>query len=189
MRTGWAEATPAFSYGLSQTGSTRSGGSPSQLAAFLAWRLLASGDLDNHLSKVTRPGLQRRHHILTKALRALQEQIGDVDISICDSNTQRGHVYGGYFVWIKLPKRFDAAVVADHARKHQNLIVGHGAMFEVHGDEASATFRNHIRLCFSWESEENITEGVTRLLEALRGYNESAGTSADDSPDEDKRTQ
>jgi hypothetical protein len=48
-------------------------------------------------------------------------------------------------------------------------------MFEVHGDEASATFRNQIRLSFSWESEENIKEGVTRLLQVLRCYNEGPG--------------
>lgn len=30
VRTGWAEATPKFTYGLSQCGSSRSGGAPSQ---------------------------------------------------------------------------------------------------------------------------------------------------------------
>jgi DNA-binding transcriptional MocR family regulator len=30
VRTGWAEATPKFIYGLSQCGSSRSGGAPSQ---------------------------------------------------------------------------------------------------------------------------------------------------------------
>jgi DNA-binding transcriptional MocR family regulator len=45
VRTGWAEASPKFIYGLSQCGSSRSGGAPSQLTATVINELLASGEL------------------------------------------------------------------------------------------------------------------------------------------------
>jgi DNA-binding transcriptional MocR family regulator len=172
IRTGWVEATPAFAYGLSQTGSTRSGGSPSQLAAVLACKLLSSGALDSHLANITRPRLRRRHHVMTQALQALREHRADLSISGLGA-----HNYGGYFVWVRLPERFDSSALADYARKHQNLIVGQGALFEVCGDEASAPFNHHIRLSFSWESEENIVEGVARLLDVLCTYDQGAGAS------------
>lgn len=163
MRTGWAEGTPAFAYGLSQTGSTRSGGSPSQFGATVMCRLLKDGTLDSHLQDVIIPALQRRHELLVAALDKYVAPLGVRYDTASSSAT-----YGGYFVWLSLPESLDSEVVAEYARKEENLIFGHGRMFEVYGDEDLAQFRHHIRLSFSWEPEETIVEGVRRLRTVLQ---------------------
>ncbi|MBE3049812.1 hypothetical protein IMZ48_46405 [Candidatus Bathyarchaeota archaeon] len=164
IRTGWAEGTPAFAYGLSQTGSTRSGGSPSQFSATLMCKLLRDGTLDSHLQGVIIPALQRRHALL---LEALGEHVAPLGVSY-DAASEGSGGYGGYFVWLSLPGSLDSEAVAEYAEREENLIVGSGKMFEVHGDEESALFRHHIRLSFSWEEEDAIVEGVRRLGSVLR---------------------
>lgn len=164
VRTGWAEGTPAFTYGLSQTGSTRSGGSPSQFGATVMCRLLQDGTLDSHLQSVIIPALQRRHALL---LGALDEHVAPLGV-LYDTKSGGQAIYGGYFVWLFLPETLDSETIADHAKREESLIFGHGRMFEVHGDEESVPSRNHIRLSFSWESEEAIAEGIQRLASVLK---------------------
>ena len=170
MRTGWAEGTPAFAYGLSQTGSTRSGGSPSQFGATLMCRLLKDGTLDSHVRNVIVPALQRRHALLVAALDEYVAPLGVRYDTAGDGST----AYGGYFVWLCLPESLDSEVIAEYARREKNLVFGHGRMFEVYGDEESALFRHHIRLSFSWEPEETIVEGVQRLRSVLEFHLDKA---------------
>ncbi|PKS05864.1 hypothetical protein jhhlp_007693 [Lomentospora prolificans] len=168
MRTGWAEGTPMLAYALSQTGSTRSGGCPSQFSATLMWKLLKSGELDRHLDVTTVPGLRRRHR---KLLKSIEDHLAPLGVKVPEaSDPAINSWYGGYFVWIILPAVFDSTAIAAQAERDENLIVGHGKMFEVRGDEASATFNHHIRLSFSWEAEEALNEGVRRLSEVMRAY-------------------
>lgn len=164
MRTGWAEGTPAFAYGLSQTGSTRSGGCPSQFSATVICRLLKDGTLDSHIQEVIIPALQRRHALL---LEALDKHVAPLGV-LYNTASGRSGVYGGYFVWLSLPESLDSEAVAEYAKREENLIVGYGRMFEVYGDEKSAPFRHHLRLSFTWESEDAIVEGVQRLGSVLR---------------------
>jgi len=174
MRTGWTEATPKFTYALSQTGSTRSGGSPSQFGATLMWKLLKSGDLDAHLETVIIPGLQRRHRQL---LRSIREHLIPLGLTLDDANHAAGSSqYGGYFVWLTLPSNLDSEAIASRAEREENLTIGHGKMFEVRGDEDSALFRNHIRLSFSWEPEEALAEGIQRLGNIVRSQLEQSMT-------------
>lgn len=42
------------------------------------------------------------------------------------------------------------------------MIVAPGAMFEVPGD-SSVRFEGNVRLCFAWESEVDLEEGVRRM--------------------------
>lgn len=170
IRTGWAEGTPAFAYGLSQAGSTRSGGSPSQFGATLMCRLLRDGVLDSHVQDVIIPALQRRHAIL---VAALDEYVAPLGVRY-DSASGGSATYGGYFVWLSLPESLDSEAIAEYARREENLIFGHGRMFEVYGDEASALFRHHVRLSFSWEPEETIVEGVQRLRTVLEVHLDKA---------------
>jgi DNA-binding transcriptional MocR family regulator len=41
--------------------------------------------------------------------------------------------------------------------------VAEGEIFEVRGDEGSPRFPRNVRLCFSWEEEADVVEGVRRL--------------------------
>ena len=47
--TGWTETSPKFVYGLSESGSSRSGDVPSQLTTTMINELLVSGDLESHI--------------------------------------------------------------------------------------------------------------------------------------------
>lgn len=162
MRTGWVEGTRDFAFGLAQTGSTKSGGAPSHFSATMIWEMMRNGDLARQIDGSCRPALQRRHALL---MREVHKQLDRFGIEVSDGNLGAdGHVtYGGYFVWITFPKGPTAQDIARRASEQENLIVPPGSMFEVKGDEGASRFDNSIRLCFSWEDEEDLVGGVTRL--------------------------
>lgn len=163
IRTGWVAGTRDFAFGLAQTGSTKSGGAPSQLSATLVCEMMAGGDLGRHIDGTCRPALQRRHALL---MQAVHEKLDRFGIEVLDGNVgaEDGQMtYGGYFVWITFPRGPPAADIAKRAMEEENLIVPPGKMFEVKGDEGTVRFENSIRLCFSWEEEEDLVEGVARL--------------------------
>jgi DNA-binding transcriptional MocR family regulator len=161
VRTGWVEGTPDFAYGLSQTGSTRSGGAPSQFSAMIVAEMLKTGEVDRHVAGKVRPALRRRHGMMLEAVREELEKFG---VEVKGESQERGSVYGGYFVWLTLPEDGPGAKeVAGRAKREENLIVAEGEMFEVPGDDRSPRFGRNLRLTFSWEEEGDIVEGVRRL--------------------------
>jgi len=54
-------------------------------------------------------------------------------------------------------------------------------MFEVWGDEKSASFRHEMRVCFAWEDEDKLSAGIYRLGKVIEymlsggGVNEGRG--------------
>ncbi|KAK4449984.1 putative aminotransferase [Podospora aff. communis PSN243] len=162
MRTGWVHGTEDFAFGLAQTGSTKSGGAPSQLCAAMITELVTSGKLDVHLKTNTRSALQSRHG---RILAAIKKELGAYGVGVLESSEHGKSVYGGYFVWLTLPEGGpDAEEVAEWAKREENLVVAPGKLFEV-GE--GAKFGRNIRLCFSWEEIEDIEEGVRRLGSVL----------------------
>ncbi|KAI1149564.1 pyridoxal phosphate-dependent transferase [Nemania diffusa] len=205
-RTGWTYSTADFAHGASQTGSTRSGGAASQLAATIVCELLLSpspqtrpgdGDggsevaegeeecvLDAHIRHTLLPSYARRHALLVRAVRAHLLPLG---VRLLEGSLrERDGVYGGYFIWMTLPhagtptetKTADetrrwptASAIADRCRADEALMIGNGELFAVHGDEEGAAaprVDDAVRLCFAWEDEENLVEGVERLARVLR---------------------
>ncbi|KAJ0118956.1 minotransferase [Diaporthe amygdali] len=162
IRTSWVEGTRDFAFGLAQTGSTKSGGAPSQLCATIVCEMMKSGQLARHIDEACRPSLQRRHALM---MQAVHEHLDQFDIEVLDSNPTDGgqRAYGGYFVWITFRKGPTAQSIAKRALEDENLIVPPGQMFQVTGDEKAVQFPNSIRLCFAWEEEQDLVEGVARL--------------------------
>lgn len=175
IRTGWVEGTRDFAFGLAQTGSSKSGGAPSQLSATLVCQMVQNGELERHIDGLCRPSLQRRHALL---MQAVHEQLDRFGIEVRDSNVTDtgGHTYGGYFVWITFPQGPAAKAIAMRAMEQENLIVPPGENFQVKGDEKSAQFPNSIRLCFAWEEEGDLVEGVARLGRAVESLWDSRDT-------------
>lgn len=165
VRTGWVEGSRAFAKGLSMTGSSRSGGAPSQLCAAIVSDLVHSGELENHIENALRPTLQRRHRLVMDALAQYISPLGAI---VRESSLAGSEIYGGFFIWFTLDLGLPTKVIAEAAMEEENLIIGSGNMFEVHGDEASAKFDTEIRLCFAWEPEEALVEGVRRLGDVAR---------------------
>ncbi|KAL8407985.1 hypothetical protein RB594_006693 [Gaeumannomyces avenae] len=180
VRTGWAEGTPAFITGLAHTGANRSGGAGSQLAAVMIWDMIRTGALAAHVDGVVRPDLQRRHGVLLGALRA---ELAPLGVRFEEPRS----TYGGYFVWLTLPEPVSAPIVARRALTDENLVVAAGDMFQVKGDDGSGRaadgedgarvrFPRNLRLCYSWEDEERLVEGVERLARVLRGLRDRPPT-------------
>ncbi|KAF9890405.1 hypothetical protein FE257_006073 [Aspergillus nanangensis] len=160
-RTGWAEGTAKLAYGLSQTGSSRSGGAPSQLSAAMIDQLFPSGWFQRYLDEVLRPQYAERYRRLMSAIR---EHLVPLGVTLPFSSSE---IAGGYFVWAQLPAPLRAS---DLDLLDQQVNVARGDLFRVQGDADTRTntFDGYVRLCFAWESEENLTEGVRRLAEVVR---------------------
>lgn len=179
LRTGWTQSSPDFALGLSQTGATRSGGAPSQMMASIVNQLLRSGDLQAQIETALRPRFRERHRSM---MRAVQEElvdrfgvlVGEGQLlefaGAADGGAESRGVFGGYFIWLTLPSHSPdgrpfpgGKAIAAQCLRDEGLIIGHGSMFEVQGDEDAVRLDHAIRLCFAWEEEENLAEGIKRL--------------------------
>ncbi|KAI0396733.1 PLP-dependent transferase [Xylariaceae sp. FL0594] len=242
VRTGWTYSTADFAFGTAQTGSTRSGGAPSQLAATIVCELLKKKkrttprspvsashhmpltlgttgqdekeqdeeeeeecQLTNHINHVLRPAYARRHSLL---LRSIAAELAPLGIRVREGSLcGQEDVYGGYFIWMKLPSSTSsspssstttpfpppavtnwkwptAKEIADRCLADEDLRIGHGELFAVQGDSGggdeeeeeeaqsegmASRFDDAIRLCFAWEDEEDLVDGVRRLARVIHG--------------------
>ncbi|KAE8450457.1 hypothetical protein EG329_006533 [Mollisiaceae sp. DMI_Dod_QoI] len=164
VRTGWAEATPKFTYGLSQCGSSRSGGAPSQLAATMMFELLKSGEMETHIQEILCPAYKKRYEIMIAEIEELLVPLG---VKVGEVSFGDKAVFGGYFIWLNMPDRISAETVTDVAKTQENLIVAPGHIFEVSND-SRVQFERCIRLCFSWEEEADLKEAITRLARVVK---------------------
>ncbi|KIX92676.1 uncharacterized protein Z520_11528 [Fonsecaea multimorphosa CBS 102226] len=162
-RTGWAEGTPALVYGLSQTGSSRSGGAPSHLVASFIYQMMATGVLQTHILQELQPAYAQRYHLL---MRAVEQHLLPLGLTMPQADKD---VAGGYFIWLTLPGSLDATRIYKRALKEANLTVIAGPMFKVDGDEQNkeARFEQDLRLCYSWEDLDVLEEGVVRLAQVI----------------------
>ncbi|KAJ5091392.1 hypothetical protein NUU61_006262 [Penicillium alfredii] len=162
-RTGWAEASEKVAYGLSQTGSTRSGGAPSQLCATIIDQIIPTGALQSHIHKVLRPAYAKRYYTL---LEAIHDYLIPQGVTVAAPSST---VAGGYFIWITLPPPLRATEVVRRAQQEESLRLAPGDLFQVPGDATAPghQFGNSIRLSFSWEEPRHLTEGVRRLARVL----------------------
>ncbi|EMC92401.1 hypothetical protein BAUCODRAFT_77716 [Baudoinia panamericana UAMH 10762] len=172
VRVGWVEGTPKFAYGVSQCGTTRSGGAPSQLTSTYMTHLLTSGALPKHIRHTLQPAYARRYASL---MRAIETHLVPLGFTLPQPNRE---VVGGYFVWLALPEgsKWNADKLAARCRTEENVIVAPGGLFEVPGDGERVSFEGHIRLCFAWEDERSLVDGVKRVGRvAARIRDEDAG--------------
>ena len=77
-------------------------------------------------------------------------------------------IVGGYFIWLSLPAPMQAEEVAARAQEEANLIIAPGPMFAVYGDEGAVDLERKVRVCFSWEEEAMLAEGIQRLAQVIR---------------------
>ncbi|CZR63322.1 related to aminotransferase [Phialocephala subalpina] len=164
VRTGWAEATPKFTYGLSQCGSSRSGGAPSQLAATMMTELLKTGELETHIQTVLCPAYKARYDLMITSIQTLLVPLG---VEIGEVSFGEKAVFGGYFIWLEMPDNANIESITDLAKSQENLIVAPGHIFEVSTD-SSVKFERSIRLCFAWEEEADLKESIVRLARVIR---------------------
>lgn len=74
---------------------------------------------------------------------------------------------GGYFVYFLLPPCILAKEFVLRASQDEAVLIADGNMFEVHGDEDAVPARHGVRICFAWEQEDFLAEGLRRLGKVL----------------------
>lgn len=99
---------------------------------------------------------------------AIERHLVPLGVSVSKVSLEGRDVFGGYFIWFELPEGMSAERVAMLAKERENLIVAQGDMFEVYGDEEAVRFERWVRVCFAWEDEELLVEGIERLGRVVR---------------------
>ncbi|KAK5164581.1 Valine--pyruvate aminotransferase [Saxophila tyrrhenica] len=161
IRVGWVEGSERFAYGVSQTGTTCSGGAPSQLTSTYVHELVNGGKLQEFIQHTLRPAYAKRYKLLMKAI---EEHLLPLGFSLPQTDRK---IIGGYFTWLSLPEGLKADILATRAKADANVIIAPGSMFEVPGDDG-LKFETSIRLCWAYEDEEKLEEGVKRIGEVAR---------------------
>nr|POE73076.1 uncharacterized protein CFP56_31015 [Quercus suber] len=180
IRVGWAEGTEILANAISQacvtpksvsemsssllssrilSGTTRSGGAPSQLTTTYVTPLLTSGSLRNHISTVLQPEYAWRYNAMTKAITSYLLPLG---FALPQPSRD---VVGGYFTWLSLPETITAEALAKRCLDEENVVIAPGPLFEVHGQ---ISFNGHIRLCWAREEKSLLAEGVKRVAAAAK---------------------
>lgn len=125
--------------------------------------LLHTGELEKHIFTTLQPAYARRYYSM---MEAIDRHLLPLGVTLPQSERT---VVGGYFLWFSLPKPLLAEEVAQMAKEEQNLIIGQGSLFAVYGDERTEDLERQVRVCFSWEEEDNIPEGIERLSRVIDG--------------------
>lgn len=164
LRTGWAEGTAVFIHDLSLCGSSMSGGPPGQLSSWLAAEAIASGRLDKHIDEVLKPTLQRRSQALLGIIRNFLVPLGVQVGGALDE------VAGGYFISVKLPAHVDSKLLCERAEREHGLLLACGKLFAVHGDENFVSGGDFVRLCFAYEDESRLIDGIKRMAILIESW-------------------
>jgi hypothetical protein len=163
-----------------QSGTTASGGAPSQLTSTYLTHLLQTGALQKHIKTVLQPAYARRYSVL---LHAIQTHLLPLGFELPQPGTE---VVGGYFVWLSLPEPLTATSLARRCRLDEDLIIAPGPIFEVPGDEEAVGFNGHVRLCFAWVDEGDLAEGVERLARVARRMLQEGSSATHQVEDQDE---
>jgi DNA-binding transcriptional MocR family regulator len=146
------------------SGSSRSGGAPSHLTATFLANLLSQGNLQKHISHALLPTYHRRYKIILSTIHTYLLPLG-CQLPPTTQTLSGEKVAGGYFIWLSLPHGISAKALAKRCKSEESLIVAEGGLFEVPGDNVAPVtkFDDCVRLCFTFEEEKRLGEGVERL--------------------------
>ena len=118
--------------------------------------LLQTGQLQDHIRHTLQPAYATNYRALHNAITRHLLPLG---FTLPQPTRD---VVGGFFVWLSLPEGLAAGEFAQVCKEEEGVIVAPGAMFEVPGDEG-VKFDGNVRLCFAWEEEQRLVEGVRRM--------------------------
>ena len=115
-------------------------------------------------------------------MAAIEEYLTPLGVTLPQTS---GSVVGGYFIWLTLPEPLQAEEVAVFARRDENLILAPGHIFTVTGDEEVVNLDQQVRVCFSWEQEDQLAEGIRRLghvISSMQRFKGQQGKVNDEPP-------
>lgn len=143
------------------SGSSRSGGAPSQAVAAMLAGFVKHGHLQQHITKVLQPAYAKRYRLAMDAIKRALVPIG-IELPQPDRS-----VIGGYFIWFTLPAPLSAREISARLKRERNIIIAEGPLFAVYGDERNEELERAVRVCFSWEDEDLLVEGIEILGEVV----------------------
>ena len=124
-------------------------------------KLMESGDLQRHIFQTLQPTYARRYQSM---ISAIEDHLLPLGVTLPQTSRD---VVGGYFIWLSLPAPIQAEEAAMRARHEENLIIAPGPIFAVYGDEKAVDLERKVRVCFSWEEEGMLAEGIQRLAHVI----------------------
>ncbi len=149
LRLGWIEAAPALLQRLTDSGLLQSGGGLNPFTAEIVCSLLEQGWQAEFLAQ-----LKAAYRSRAAALsQALHHYLPDA--------AQFVEPAGGFFIWVKLPKVADTAVLLEGLRPYK-IVYHPGSKFS-----AEQGLRQYLRLSFAFYDEAALEEGVRRLKAGL----------------------
>lgn len=132
--------------------------------------LLETNTIQQHISTKLVPEGYRRYSLMVSTMRSRLIPLG-VTFS---PDPERPALFGGYYVWMKLPVPLSADQVCQKALETQSLTLGNGNLFAIPGGDSSCTdLRRNLRLCFMWEDDERLVEGIERLAVVIESLLDS----------------
>ncbi len=147
IRLGWAAGPQPI---IDRLKAFKLEGSSGPFMTRLVERFCADGRLDTHI-KALNATYRRKRDLMLKLIAS--EFPADITAP---------KPAGGFFIWAGLPEGLSARLIAKVAEEHGVAFVpGTGFYANGQGD-------NRMRLAFSYQSEERIAEGITRLGQAIR---------------------
>ena len=98
-------------------GSSRSGGSPSQLTACFVAETLETGELQRFVYDQLQPVYGRRYR---RIVDVIHKELIPLGIRLPQMDRE---IVGGYFIWLTLPSPLKGAILAERAKEEENVVV------------------------------------------------------------------
>jgi DNA-binding transcriptional MocR family regulator len=117
--------------------------------------------LQKHIADVLQPQYSLRY---AQLLSAIKEHLVPLGVTVPAPTAAAG----GYFIWLTLPAPLRASDVVQRAQAEEKLRLAAGDLFQIPGDAKAGAFSDHLRLCFAWEEQPHLEEGVRRLARVLK---------------------
>lgn len=147
LRMGWAHAHPEV---ISRLQTFKLEGSSGPFLTRVVAKFCENGRLERHIQQLIELYRRKRDVMLETIRREFPAEVVTL------------RPQGGFFIWCRLPTGISAIALAKRAAEYKVSFVPGGDCFaNGQGDDA-------LRLAFSFQPEEQIVEGVTRLGRALR---------------------
>jgi DNA-binding transcriptional MocR family regulator len=177
VRTGWVQSSTApLAHSISQAGVTRSGGAASNLTGTVLAQALRSGALEEHMRETLAVCYARRWRLLVVAVQRQLVPLGvklagggghasePEAVAVSGAGRVPGLVAGGFFIWLELPSGLTDGAVAARGLRDANVAVATETQCRLPlGNGQRLKEGRFIRLCFAFEPEEKMAEGVERL--------------------------
>jgi DNA-binding transcriptional MocR family regulator len=153
---------------------------------------LRSGALQNTIWEELIPAYARRHGILLGAIQAhlapLGVEVAYPSMKLDDPGSELPNVVaGGYFLYLSLPRGMSADVLTERVKEEENVIITPERMCRVPLNPGTSSLPEKdrfIRLCFAWEDESALTDGVKRIARVVKRLLEGSSSNIQKAPSE-----